>query len=189
MEITVWKRRSSRLNRAEAADVLEVEINAARGSKVECDLRDAVAAAGEICRNSDQPIWEIAENSAKAVRQGMGVQAGPLRNTRLSELLNTSTVHFGGRESEPTGRRYGLRLRNEDGDGNLVSLCARWSEGRRFEMCRTLGDAIWSGNDTLGPMTRAKTGRQKFQRAFAQKPALSLRGSLGLRGYGCAVRG
>lgn len=77
-------------------------------------------------------------------------------------------MHFGGRESEPTGRRYGLRLRNEDGDGNLVSLCARWSQGRRFEMCRTLGDAIWSGNDTLGPMTRAKTGRQKFQRAFAQ---------------------
>ena len=152
----------------EAADVLEGEINAARRSRVKCDLRDAVAAAGEVSRASDRPIWEIAENSAKALRQGLGIQAGPLKNTRLSELLNTSTMHFGGRESEPTGRRYGLRLKGEDGESSLVSLCARWPQGRRFELCRTLGDAIWSGNDALGPITRAKTGRQKFQRAFAQ---------------------
>ena len=127
-----------------------------------------MAAAGEVSRASDRPIWEIAENSAKALRRGLGIQAGPLKNTRLSELLNSSTMHFGGRESEPTGRRYGVGLKGEDGESSLVSLCALWSQGRRFELCRTLGDAIWSGNDALGPITRAKTGRQKFQRAFAR---------------------
>lgn len=151
-----------------AADALEEEIKVAKRSRVVCELHDAIAAAGEVCWGSSKPIWEIAEEAAMAVRRGLGAQGGPLRNTRLAELLNTSKDHFRGRESESTQLRYGLRLREGDGGENVVALCARWSQGRRFELCRTLGDAIWSGNDALGPMTRAKTGRQKFQRAFAQ---------------------
>lgn len=76
--------------------------------------------------------------------------------------------HFRNRVSEPAGRHYGLRLREGDGEKNIVALSASWPQGRRFELCRSLGDAIWSGNDALGPITGAKTGRQKFQRAFAQ---------------------
>jgi hypothetical protein len=33
---------------------------------------------------------------------------------------------------------------------------------------RALGDVIWSEGEPLGPLTRAKSERQKFQRAFAQ---------------------
>ena len=31
-----------------------------------------------------------------------------------------------------------------------------------------LGDVIWSDNNALGPVSAAKSVRQKFQRAFAQ---------------------
>ena len=151
---------------AMAADALDEEIKIARNSKVVCELHDAVAAAGDMSWESNKPIWEIAEDAATAVRRGLGAQEGPLKNTRLEELLGTSKDHFRTRESRATKLHYGLRLR--DGEDNVVALRTRWSQGRRFELCRTLGDAIWSGNDALGPMTKTKTQRQKFQRAFAQ---------------------
>ncbi len=151
-----------------AADALEEEIEIARNSRVVCDLHDAVGAAGYVQRDSGKPIWEVAEDAAAAVRRSMGTEEGPLINKRLSELLKTSKEHFRGKKSKSTQRRYGLRLRDGDGERNLVALNARWSQGRRFELCRALGDAIWSQNDALGPITRTRTGRQKFQRAFAQ---------------------
>ncbi len=125
-------------------------------------------AAGTIQQGSGRPVWEIAEEAATAVRHGLGVGEGPLRNRRLAELLNTSTDRFRSDESESSGLGYGIRLRQGDEGKNVATLNARWSQGRRFDWCRILGDAIWSGNDALGPVTRIRTGRQKFQRAFAQ---------------------
>ena len=151
-----------------AADTLGEEIDVAKRSRVVCDLHEAVATAGNIRTGSSKPTWETAEEAAMAVRHGMGVQGRPLANPRLADLLNISKDDFRGGESEGTKLHYGLRLRKGDGGKNVVALCARWSQARRFELCRTLGDAIWSGSDALGPMTRTKTGRQKFQRAFAQ---------------------
>ena len=151
-----------------SADALDEEIEFARKSGVACSLEDATAAVGDVDRGRNGPIWRFAERAASAVRRSLGAQEGPLRNTCLAELLNTSRVHFRARESGTTQHHYGLRLRKGDGNEHAVALSARWPQGRRFELCRTLGDAIWSGNDALGPMTKAKTGRQKFQRAFAQ---------------------
>jgi len=49
-------------------------------------------------------------------------------------------------------------------------LRSRYPEGRRFELCRLIGDAAdATGEDRLLPATAAKTSRQKFQRAFAQE--------------------
>ena len=152
----------------EAADALEEIISVAKRSRLVCDLHEAVGAAGSVMNATSKPIWEIAEKAAMAVRNGLGFQGGPIRNTRLAELLNISRDGFRSRESEVTRLQYGLRLRKGEGERNVVALCSRWSQGRRFELCRTLGDAIWSGGDALGPMTKTKTARQKFQRAFAQ---------------------
>ena len=151
-----------------AAATLEEEINVAKKSRVVCDLREAVVAAGNIEKESSNPVWETAEEVAMAVRHNLGVQGGPLENKRLAELLNISKDGFRSKKSEATKLRYGLRLRQGDEGKNVVALRARGGQGRRFELCRTLGDAICSGGDALGPMTKAKTRRQKFQRAFAQ---------------------
>ena len=151
-----------------AAKTLEEEICVAKKSRITCDFREAVAAAGILRTGSGNPIWETAEQAAKAVRHGLGTQDGPLWNTRLAELLKVPKDAFRGAGSEATELHYGLRLREGEREGNAIALSARWSKARRFELCRALGDAVWSGGDALGPMTRAKTGRQKFQRAFAQ---------------------
>lgn len=151
-----------------AAESLENEIKIAKKSRVVCEMHDAIRVAGRIQQPSRKPIWEIAEEAATRVRQGLGTEVGPLRNTRLADLLSTSKNHFRSSESESTRLGYGLRLREGDQGENVVALNASWPQGRRFELCRTLGDAIWSGNDALGPIARTKTPRQKFQRAFAQ---------------------
>src|SRR5262249_15611580 len=40
--------------------------------------------------------------------------------------------------------------------------------GQRFELARALGEAAWDSAAPFAPLSRAKTDRQKFQRAFAQ---------------------
>ena len=133
------------------ADTLGEEIDVAKRSRVVCDLHEAVATAGNIRKGSSKPTWETAEEAAMAVRHGMGVQGRPLANPRLADLLNISKDDFRGGESEGTKLHYGLRLRRGDGGKNVVALCARWSQARRFELCRTLGDAISQVAMPLGP--------------------------------------
>ena len=79
------------------------------------------------------------------------------------------TDRLGTQRSWPRSLPYGLRLRGASGNDNRIALRSRWSHSRRFALCRSLGDIIWSGNDALGPLSAAKSGRQKFQRAFAQE--------------------
>ena len=105
---------------------------------------------------------------AIAVRQDLGNERGPFGNKGLSELMNVSSDVFRSRRSESKKIEYGLRLCEGDGQKNLITLRSRWSQARWFEMCRILGDSIWSDCDAIGPVTKAKTGRQKFQRAIAQ---------------------
>lgn len=153
----------------QAVETLREEIAAAKQSRLICDLSDAVAAAGTVERGPDTLPWQAAEAVAKRIRDAIGVgEAAPLRNARLGELFKVSKEVFRTRETAAASLNYGLRLRNVSGDTNLVALKAKWSHDRRFELSRALGDAILSQCDALGPITRAKTGRQKFQRAFAQ---------------------
>ena len=102
------------------------------------------------------------------VRRALGVDKGPLRNRRLKDLLKVCGEDFRAKAGSATKLSYGLRLRHDDERRNVIALDTRWPQNRRFEFSRTLGDAIWSGNDALGPVTKAKTRRQKFQRSFAQ---------------------
>ncbi len=39
---------------------------------------------------------------------------------------------------------------------------------RRFELARIAGDIAWAGQSDFGVVSRSRTERQKFQRAFAQ---------------------
>ena len=149
-------------------ETLRQVISIAERSRVTCDLREAVTAAGSVKRGPEFRIWESAEDAAMKVRRALCVDKGPLKNTRLKDLLKLTGEDFRARAGSATKLSYGLRLRHEDQRRNVVALDARWPQNRRFEFGRTLGDAIWSGDDALGPMTRAKTRRQKFQRSFAQ---------------------
>ncbi len=123
----------------------------------------------ELGHSPVHPPWRLAVGAARELRRRLRVPAGPIRNPRLSEVLGINVNHVAKQRSWPGSIPYGLRLRDASGNGNRLALRSRWSHSRRFELCRSLGDMIWSGNDALGPLTAAKSARQKFQRAFAQE--------------------
>ena len=116
-----------------------------------------------------RPPWKLAIGAARELRQRLRVPDGPIRNPRLGEILDISVDRLATQRSWPRTMPYGLRLRDASGDVNRLALRSRWSHSRRFELCRSLGDIIWSRNDPLGPLSTAKSARQKFQRAFAQE--------------------
>lgn len=60
-----------------------------------------------------------------------------------------------------------MRRRDTDRGTSTVALKPSWPQAKRFELCRVLGDGIWSANDRLGLISSAKSARQKFQRAIA----------------------
>lgn len=165
-------------------DGIEEAALAKQGEHSTTALQDALRAAetsrvvlrtpSDIKRNEldHQPLrppWQLAIDVARELRWRLCVPAGPIRNPRLSEILDINVDRLAKQRSWPRSIPYGLRLRDESGTVNRLALRSRWSHSRRFELCRSLADIIWSGNDPLGPLSAAKSGRQKFQRAFAQE--------------------
>lgn len=154
---------------AEAATVLEAEIATANSHHWQCDLTRTALLVGEVKGGPGDAPWELGERMAAAVREVAGCSKGPLSNFTLGEVLSVRSAAFrtfkGVRLRE---QAYGLRLNTGRRRGEVVSLASNWSADRRFEFARALGDAIWTQGEKLGPLTRAKSERQKFQRAFAQ---------------------
>jgi len=63
---------------------------------------------------------------------------------------------------------YAAMVGSSDSKFRCALQSGKSAKQRRFELARALGDIIWQRDDCLAPITRAKTDRQKFQRAFAQ---------------------
>ena len=154
---------------AEAASVLEAEIKAANDHHWQCDLQRTAVLVENAKVGAGEPPWRLAETAAAAVLKAVGHVGGPLSRSTLADLLNVRQSAL--RSVQSAGSRelaYGLRLNTGRRRGEIVAPASRWSADRRFEFARALGDAIWSANERLGPLTRVKSERQKFQRAFAQ---------------------
>ncbi len=151
----------------DSATVLQEEIKAARTSNIRMEVPKAVREIQIGPHRALMPPWQLAEEAAATLRERLSIPPGPILNKPLSEIFAINVQTF----STKRGRsplKYGLRLRDGDGEANVVALEKKRSDARRFELCRMLGDVIWSDNDALGPVSAAKSVRQKFQRAFAQ---------------------
>ena len=149
---------------------------AVENSRTKVDLSAAMDAARtpvddapelDALAQSKAPPWALAEEAAGMVRQNLSVPSGPIANRRLGDLLGVSTHDFRDIRSF-TSIPYGIRQRDSDNPTCTVALRAGRTEAKRFQLCRVLGDAIWSANDRLGVISPAKSIRQKFQRTFAQ---------------------
>ena len=154
---------------------LEEALWAVENSNTKIDLSPAISAArfradqgpDEPSPRAWMPPWKLAEQAAERLRENLGVPSGPISNKRLGNLLGVSAYRFNHLRSF-TSIPYGIRRREPDQPTSTVALRAGRPEARRFQLCRVLGDAIWSANDRLGLISSAKSARQKFQRAFAQ---------------------
>jgi hypothetical protein len=113
--------------------------------------------------------WKMAERAAKAARSAWGLARGPIDNARLAELLGVPQTAITEDYSKKSQLAAGYRNGKANGRIGIV-LKSPYPENRRFELMRIIGDClIAESGDHLLPVTRAKTFRQKFQRAFAQE--------------------
>lgn len=116
--------------------------------------------------------WKRAERVARSVRQQLGIGNEPISNQRLSEYLEIPGSVL---ESQYSTQSWGGGLR--DSDGVHFQLSAGRETSRRFSVARLLGDHLDTPeSETLLPITKAKTARQKFQRAFAQELLCPIQG-------------
>ena len=132
------------------------------------------------------PPWQYAKQAARISRDVWGLPRGPINASTLSDLFG---VHLAGREEGLASHRAGLPLSaglwgDDTGDGFRASLNQRQLTARRFTLSRLVADYLVESpqGEPLLPATRAKTRRQKFQRAFAQEflcPFDDLMGFLG----------
>lgn len=147
------------------------------------DFAGAINSAGRVVVENKIEPWQMAEEIASRIREKCGAGCGPLRNSKLADLVGVNKRVLTNHQTIASGLAapYGLRFRPSP-TMERVLLQTRWSHDRRFELMRALGDTIWSEGSSLGPLSKAGTARQKFQRAFAASmlcPLTALRDYLG----------
>lgn len=148
-----------------AAQSLSLVIEAARESKVEVDL----SLVDSLKRDWNLPNyaspWAMAEAAATELRSIIGVQRGSLNRKVFADIFKARWDDL--KSSTATARNlpYGARIGDEK--KSLVALQTFTPHDRRFELARQLGDAVWQKDIDFGIVSRSKSDRQKFQRAFA----------------------
>jgi len=178
---------SDRLNER---DIEEAAI-AAQGASSPAVLDDAIAASeaselvldfgitervnlnqGDILYPSP---WQQAEAAASQVRDFIGQGHNPISDKAFASLLLSRWEDI--KAASDTARQlpYAARLRTTKSKQKVALQSVRDFD-RRFEISRLLGDAIWTDESAFGPISSAKSDRQKFQRAFAQSLLCPLRG-------------
>jgi hypothetical protein len=148
--------------------LLQETIDAGSSVHDVADFSEAMKLAGQRPDGLAREPWQRAEQYARGMREAFGHRDGPLRNARLAELLGIQATALKSRgPSQGRALPYGLRLKSGSRVSQHLLLVSRRGAARRFEAARCLGDAIWSQSSQLGPISLARTARQKFQNAFA----------------------
>ena len=168
---------------ARAQEVLKDAVDASEASGITADLGIADAVDKRLFERRASP-WQWGEDASRAVRKLINAPHGAILDNVLGEVLGTAWVEL--KSAAATAQRlpYGARLQKQ---GSTQKLAPQTRAGidRRFELARIVADAIWPSNEVFGVISRAKTERQKFQRAFAQSllcPFSDLRQQIDLAG-------
>lgn len=150
-----------------ALDDLTAVLSAAEHSDIELNFSFARERHMSPQRSANMQAWQLAEDAAHDLRDYLGMAERPITTRELCDLLQTDTQNFSTASPRAFNMPYGARL---DGPAHRdrVAVQSRYLRDRRFEVARMIGDVMWSDNESLGIVSRAKTDRQKFQRAFAQ---------------------
>ena len=113
--------------------------------------------------------WKRAEVAAQIVRETWDLTA-PVSTNDLCETLSIQKKKFLDIESVNRQPLFAGFRGDSSPHEFSVSLNSRRETSRRFALARLVGDSIVASEDErLLPGTRARTDRQKFQRAFAQE--------------------
>lgn len=149
----------------DAPQQLRRAIEAARESTVRIDL----SLAEGITRHRELPLyaspWQMAETAVAELRSIIGVPRGPIEHTDMEEIFKARWTDL--KSATATARNLPYATRLGDENDARVALQTQKSCDRRFELARQFGDRVWQKNSNFGVVSRSKSDRQKFQRAFA----------------------
>lgn len=151
-----------------------------RGSEVCVSEYENVKKLSQRQVNSiDDLPWQRAERAARAARKAWGLKSGRVSNETLRQLFEIDVT-----DDPKDNLPLSAGLCNENAPERFrVALHQRYLHGRRFTLSRLVADSLMQfPGEVLLPATRAKTSRQKFQRAFASEflcPIDDLRDFLG----------
>lgn len=148
-----------------AAQSLQSVIEAARASTVEVDLGLASELLDDWGDSGYASPWKMAEAAATRLRSIIGVPHGPLKRKIFEDMFKARWEDL--KSATATARKLPYGARIDCGTQSRIALQNSNSHGRRFELVRQLGDAVWRKDTNFGIVSRAKSDRQKFQRAFA----------------------
>jgi hypothetical protein len=112
----------------------------------------------------DVAAWRRGAEAAQALRAQERLGSAPISDKRLVDLAGVAAETL---DELHSGSDLSFAMDDSENSGRVV-LRSKWKAGRRFDLTRLLGDRIAGGtSETLFPATRARTYRQKLQRAFA----------------------
>lgn len=115
--------------------------------------------------SGNTPAWQIGAHAAQALRAQEGLAGKPISDKMLAEMAGASEAVLKTEQRGTVGFAFAI---DDQHDKGHVVLRSKWSNGRRFELARLLGDRLMSASENkLFPATKAHTYRQKMQRAFA----------------------
>lgn len=148
-----------------SAQSLSLAIAATRESEVEVDLSLADGFKRDWNLPSYASPWQMAEAAAIELRSIIGVPRGLLKHEIFEDVFKARWDDL--KSATATARKlpYGARIGGEK--KSRVALQTLKSYDRRFELARQFGDVVWQKDTGFGIISRSKTDRQKFQRAFA----------------------
>lgn len=149
----------------DAPQTLHAVLAATRRSNLVVDfspVRQAMAQGPAL----DLVPWQAAEDAALHLREVLnlgeivsGLDLGDMLRTRWQDL----------KEATATARNLPYSAKAEEhAQQRRLALAMGPQMDRRFELARMIGDEVFTGGRGLGVVSRARTDRQKFQRAFAQ---------------------
>ena len=128
-------------------------------------MQDAV----RLHANDDMPVWgdvaawRVGVATARSLRRQEALDGQPLGNELLAELAGVQTTALDEHNAQQSSLSFVLVI----GDVAQVTLRSKRATSRRFDLARLLGDRLFGHDEPLAPATRARTYRQKAQRAFA----------------------
>ena len=127
----------------------------------------------KVGRSSLQPPWRLAVRAANQLRHWLNVPPGPIRNTRLSEIVGTNVDYLGTKRRSTFDIPYALRLRQET--GSKLALRSTWSHTRRFETLQEPWRHHLVSRRRHGAVVRRQVGAPEVPTGFRPRVPLPIR--------------
>lgn len=150
---------------AESPAILEAAVAASEASSIVVDMSELETVDPWHNMQPGTVPWRLAENAARQLRARLGNPA-TLAGGELTNLLKIRAEDFRRAEATAINLPYAAML--SDGRRRQLAMQMQPERLRRFEAARMIGDEMWSKHARFGVVSRSKSDRQKFQRAFAK---------------------